>query len=308
MANSQKNNPTAKMNQQSTTENVLKVGPYQLNLQEKTHIMGILNVTPDSFSDGGNFLIPDTALVRATQMIQEGADIIDIGGQATNPFIAQKVEPDEEIKRILPIIKGLVRMTNCPLSVDTYRASVAQEALAAGVHIINDIWGLQKDPQMASVIADAGAAVVLMRNSTTIHYPNDDIIKAIITFLEQSIAIAIDKGINKQSIIIDPGIGFGKTLEQNIKTMSHLNELKQLGYPILLGASRKSIIGKILQLPPNERLEGTLATTVMAILQKVDIVRVHDIKENRRAIKITDAIFQQKKIALNKNKQCPKHI
>ena len=268
----------------------IKCGEYEFNLGTRTLIMGILNVTPDSFSDGGDYTQVDIAVKHAKDMAKEGADIIDIGGESTRPG-AEEVNADEEIRRVLPVVQRLACEVDLPISVDTYKAKVAEEALKAGAHIINDVWGLQRDPDIASAIAKYNAPVIVMHNKKDTDYKKD-IMKEICDFLKESIDIALKAGIKKENIILDPGIGFGKTPEQNMIVMSRLGELNDLGYPILLGTSRKSMIGKILDLPPKERVEGTVATTVMGIMQGIDIVRVHDIKENLRAAKITDAIVR----------------
>lgn len=265
---------------------------YKLRLGTKTYIMGILNVTPDSFSDGGEFLDIDKAIRHAKDMVKAGAHIIDVGGESTRPG-AEEVGEEEEIKRVLPVVKRLVKEIDVPISVDTYKASVAEKVLEAGAHIINDVWGLQRDENIASVIAKYKVPVVIMHNQIGTEYKRD-IIEEICGFLNKSIDIAIKAGIKEENIILDPGIGFGKTPEQNMEVMSRLGELNDLGYPILLGTSRKSMIGKILDLPAKERVEGTLATTVMGIIQGVDIVRVHDIKENLRVAMVTDAIVRRK--------------
>ncbi len=258
---------------------------------EKTYIMGILNVTPDSFSDGGEFTNIEIALRHANEMIKQGADIIDVGGESTRPG-SEEVGEEEELKRVLPVIEELVKKTSIPISVDTYKASIADKVLKAGAHMINDVWGLQRDKNMAKIIARYDVPVVMMHNQEKDVY-DDDIMECIKDFFKKSIKIAKDAGIKDENIILDPGIGFGKNPEQNMHVMKRLGELKDLGYPILLGTSRKSMIGKILDLPPKERIEGTIATTVMGIMQGIDIVRVHDIKENLRAAKVTDAIYRK---------------
>lgn len=261
------------------------------NFGEKTYIMGILNVTPDSFSDGGEYNNIEIAIKHAEEMIEQGADIIDIGGESTRPGSAF-VDESEEIKRVVPVVKKLINAIDVPISVDTYKSSVASQVLKLGVPIINDIWGLQKDILMAGVIAKHDAYIVIMHNQDGTEY-EEDIMISINNFFKKSIEIAKKAGIKDDKIILDPGIGFGKTLEQNMHVMKHMDELKELGYPILLGTSRKSMIGKILDLPAKERVEGTIATTVMGIIQGVDVVRVHDIKENIRAAKVTDAIYRK---------------
>jgi dihydropteroate synthase len=252
--------------------------------------MGILNVTPDSFSDGGKFIDLEKAVKQAKKMVAEGADIIDVGGESTRPG-AHEVSAEEELKRVLPVVQRLVKEIDVPISVDTYKSEVAEEALRAGAHMINDVWGMQKDPEMASVVAKYGVPVIVMHNQKGTEYQGD-IIEEICKFFRKSIQLGTAAGIKREKIILDPGIGFGKTPEQNILVMSRLGELNDLGHPILLGTSRKSMIGKILDLPSGERVEGTLATTVMGIIQGVDIVRVHDVKENMRAAKVADAIVR----------------
>ncbi|MFZ5353435.1 MAG: dihydropteroate synthase [Bacillota bacterium] len=253
--------------------------------------MGILNVTPDSFSDGGDFFSIDSAVKHAKLMAAEGADIIDIGGESTRPG-HQEVSAEEELKRVIPVLERLSIEIDIPISVDTYKAAVAEKAILAGAAMINDVWGLQRDRDMASVIAKYKVPVVIMHNQNGTEYKND-IMAEICSFLQRSIEIGLKAGIESEKIIIDPGIGFGKTPEQNIEVMSRLGELNDLGYPILLGTSRKSMLGKLLNLVPKERVEGTLATTVMGIIQGVDIIRVHDIMENYRAVKVTDAIVRR---------------
>lgn len=268
----------------------IKCGEYTLNLGTRTYIMGILNVTPDSFSDGGNFIDVEKAVNHAKVMISEGADIIDIGGESTRPG-SSEVSAQEELKRVCPAVKKLVSELHVPISVDTSKAVVAEEVLKLGVHMINDVWGLQKDPAIASVIAKYNAPVVIMHNQIGTEYKTD-IIEEITGFLKKSIQIALDAGIKKENIILDPGIGFGKTSEQNMHVMNRLDELNRIGYPILLGTSRKSMIGKILDLPAKERVEGTISTSIIGIMHGMDILRVHDIKENVRAVKVADAIVR----------------
>lgn len=257
---------------------------------KRTYIMGILNVTPDSFSDGGEFNNVECALKHATKMVEEGADIIDLGGESTRPG-HNYVDVDEELKRVIPVIKKLKEELDIPISVDTYKAKVADESLKLGVEMINDVWGLRKDNDMASVIAKHNAYVCIMHNQDNTEY-DKDIMKSIKEFLLESIDIAINAGIDKNKIVLDPGIGFGKTYEQNLEVLKRLGELKILGYPILLGTSRKSVIGNTLDLPPKERVEGTIATTVLGIRDGVNIVRVHDVEKNLRAAKMADAIYK----------------
>ncbi len=258
---------------------------------KKTYIMGILNITPDSFSDGGNFNNIESAINHAKKMINEGADIIDLGGESTRPGHTY-VDADEELRRIILVIKKLKEEINVPISVDTYKSKVAEESLKLGVEMINDIWGLQKDKDMANVVAKYNACVCIMHNQDKTEYEKD-IIESIKEFLNKSINIALSAGIYKEKIVIDPGIGFGKTFEQNLEVLRRLSELKELGYPILLGTSRKSVIGNVLDVEPKDRLEGTIATTVLGIRDGVSIVRVHDVLENLKAAKMADALYRK---------------
>ena len=258
------------------------------DLTAHTYVMGILNVTPDSFSDGGKFIDKDVAVKRALQMIEEGADIIDIGGESTRPGFTP-VSADEQIERVVPVIEEIKKNIDIPVSVDTYDAIVAKAALEAGCDIVNDIWGLKKDPEMAKVIAEYDAFCVLMHNRETPDYI--EFRKDLLTDFKGILDIAKTAGIKDEKIILDPGVGFGKTREQNLVAINHMDDLKVLGYPLLLGTSRKSVIGLTLDLPVDERLEGTLATTVIACMKGINFVRVHDIKENVRTIKMTEAIL-----------------
>lgn len=257
---------------------------------KRTYIMGILNVTPDSFSDGGDFTNVDIAVKHAKDMIEEGADIIDLGGESTRPG-HKFVSADEEIKRIVPVIKKLKEEINVPISIDTYKAEVAEEALKLGVDMINDVWGLTYDENMAEVIGKYDAHVCIMHNQDGTDY-DKDIMIAIKEFLQNSIDKAIKAGVKKEKIVLDPGIGFGKTFEQNIEVLHRLGELQDLGYPVLLGTSRKSVLGKIVDVPPKERVAPTVATTVLGIRDGVDIVRVHDVKENLQAAMVADKIYR----------------
>lgn len=255
--------------------------------------MGILNVTPDSFSDGGAFDSLDVAVERAETMAAEGADIIDIGGESSRPG-AEPVPDEIEASRILPVIEKLAGSINIPISVDTYKSSVARLALEAGASIVNDINALD-DPNMASLVAEFGVLVILMHKKGTpknmqISPSYDSLMFEIISFLANRIKIAIDAGISQDKIIIDPGIGFGKTLEHNLEIIRRLKELKVLDKPILVGTSRKSFIGKILDLPADQRIEGTSATVAMAIANGADIIRVHDVREMVRVARMADAI------------------
>ena len=252
--------------------------------------MGILNVTPDSFSDGGEFSDAEVALRRALEMEEEGADFIDVGAESTRPG-AEEISAEEEWARLEPILATLKGSLRIPISVDTYKAAVAARALDAGASIANDIFGFQRDPEMAEVVASRGAGVVLMHNSRGMAIEGD-LISAELHYFEKSLEIASAAAIDPSRIVLDPGIGFGKTVEQNLELMRRLNELKTLGFPLLLGASRKSVIGKTLDLPVEERLEGSLATTVAGIAGKVDIVRIHDVVPNLKAARMADAIYR----------------
>jgi dihydropteroate synthase len=269
---------------------VFKTNKHTLPLGEKTYIMGILNITPDSFSDGGDFINPEAALERALNMIKEGADIIDIGGESTRPgHIA--VSPEEELQRVIPCVEAIVKETDIPVSIDTAKAMVALEAVKAGANIINDIWGLQKDSGLVKIASKYKTGIIAMHNNTEKEY--DDIINHINSFLRKSIQISIENEIDQDKIVLDPGIGFGKTPVQNLEVMSRLEELRVLSYPLLLGTSRKSMIGHVLDLPVNERLEGSLATCIIGAMKGFDFVRVHDVKETKKALMMADAIIRR---------------
>jgi len=265
-----------------------KKGSFQWG--SRTYIMGILNVTPDSFSDGGKFFNFDQAMAQAERMVAQGADIIDVGGESTRPGHT-RISDQEEIERIAPLLEALVKEIKVPISVDTYKSQVAKAALEIGVDMVNDIWGLLDDPELAKTVAQYNVPLILMHNKDNTEY--NSLMDEILASLRHSIRIAREAGVAPENILIDPGIGFGKTLEQNLETMRHLEDLKTLGYPILLGTSRKSWIGKILDLPAQERLEGTAATVVLGITKKAaDIIRVHDVQEMVRVARMTDAIVR----------------
>ncbi len=259
---------------------------------ERTYVMGIINLTPDSFSGDGLGSDIEAASAQARRMVAEGADIIDIGGESTRPN-GQPVSVDEELRRVIPALERLAGELSVPISIDTSRAAVASRALAAGVSIINDIWGLKKDAKLAEVAALTGAAIILTSNQRN-EPCRQDIMTAVISSLEHSIAVATKAGVGKHRIIIDPGIGFGKTLQQNLEIVNRLGELKSMGYPILLGTSRKSMIGLVLNLPPDQRLEGTAATAAIGIANGADIIRVHDVKQMVRVCRMSDAIVRRK--------------
>lgn len=263
-----------------------------LTLGERTLVMGILNVTPDSFSDGGMFCDLDVAVAHAQEMVAEGADMIDVGGESTRPVTwdQEPLSAADEIRRITPVIERLVKEINVPISVDTYKAATARAALDAGAHIINDIWGFQREPELAKVAAEYDVPVILMHNQEGTRY--QEMMGEILAFLRRSIRIAADAGVSSEKIIIDPGIGFGKTREQNLIVMRRLEEFHSLGKPILLGTSRKSVVGKTLNLPVDQRLEGTAATVALGIARGAAIVRVHDVKEMVRIVRMTDAIIR----------------
>lgn len=260
-----------------------------------TSVMGILNVTPDSFSDGGCHDDLSRALAHAEQMLREGATIIDVGGESTRPGSAP-VSEEEELKRVIPVVAALRALQEeqfpcARISIDTYKAAVAQAALDAGADIINDVWGLQRDPKMAAVAAAYQVPVIAMHNQETTVYTGD-ILLCMRHFFEQTLHLARTAGLSESLVILDPGIGFGKTPDQNLEVLRRLSEMVGWGYPVLLGTSRKSTIGKVLDLPTDQRVEGTLATTVLGVRDGVRIVRVHDIVENLRAIRMTEAIVR----------------
>ena len=254
----------------------------------RTLVMGILNVTPDSFSDGGRFDTLERALSQALLMAQEGADLIDIGAESTRPG-HEPVSAATEIQRLVPVLEALKTRINCPISVDTMKAPVAEAALKAGATIINDVWGFRRDPRLAQLAAKADAAVVLMHNRETID-PTIDIVADMLAFLEGSLKLALDAGIPRARIALDPGIGFGKTLEQNLQALAAVSKLKALGCAVLVGASRKSMIGKIIPSETDERVPGTIALHTAAILKGADIVRVHDVKEAVQAARVADRL------------------
>ena len=266
----------------------MKIGSRIFDLNRHTYVMAILNVTPDSFSDGGSYKNLDDVLYRAEEMIQEGADILDIGGESTRPGHTV-IGDDEEISRVAPVIEAITKRLDIPVSIDTYKSAVAKAALQSGAHMVNDIWGLQYDAAMAGVIAQAGAACCLMHNQNGTQY--DNFLPDCMKTLQKSVDIAKQAGISPEQIMLDPGVGFGKTYEQNLLVMQNLQAYHQLGYPMLLGTSRKSMIGLALDLPVEQRLEGTLVTTVMAAQAGWNFVRVHDVKENVRAIRMTETIL-----------------
>ena len=263
------------------------MGYGQLDLRKKTIIMGILNVTPDSFSDGGKYDQIDQAIEQAKKMVANGADIIDIGGESTRPGYTP-VSMAEEIERIAPVIKAIKQALNVPISIDTFKAETAKAAVEAGADIINDIWGAKYDPKIAEVAATYDVPIVLMHNRKQPQY--NDLIDDMKTDLQESIAIVKGYGVKDEQIILDPGIGFAKSMEENMEALRHLDSFKAIGYPLLLGVSRKRVVGHVLDLPIAERDEGTGAITSYGITKGVDIVRVHNVRLNARIAKMTDAL------------------
>lgn len=269
----------------------MKIGNREFDLINQTYIMGILNVTPDSFSDGGKFTQLDNALFQAEKMIVEGADIIDIGGESTRPGFAT-VSMEEEIERTVPVIEAIQKRFDTVISIDTYKAATARAAIQAGASLVNDVWGFKRDEQMAGVVAEHNVACCLMHNRTNTEYTN--FMQDMKSDLDESIHLALNAGVSKDQIILDPGVGFAKSVEQNLEAIAKVGELLEFGYPVLLATSRKSVIGKTLDLEVDQRLEGTLTTTVMGVISGCSFVRVHDVKENKRAIQMARAILDQK--------------
>lgn len=272
---------------------MIEAGPYSLDYSKKTLIMGILNVTPDSFSDGGKYSTLEKAVERARRMVEEGVDIIDIGGESTRPGY-ESVSELEELERVAPVIEAITKEISVPVSIDTYKSSVAKGALDAGAHIINDIWGAKADLNMAKVAAHYDVPIILMHNRDNrdyVHFYRD-----VVCDLFESISLVKQAGVSDDKIILDPGIGFAKDFSENIAMMQDLDKLVSLGYPILLGTSKKSFIGQALSLPVDERTEGTAATICYGVQKGCQIVRVHDVKEVSRMVRMTD-ILMGKEIA-----------
>lgn len=271
----------------------MKIGNKIINLDERTYVMGILNVTPDSFSDGGNYNEVEAAVKRAKEMVEEGADIIDIGGESTRPG-AEFISEEEEINRVVPIIKAIKEELDVLISIDTYKSKTAEEAIKAGADIINDVWGFKKDKNMASIAVKYNVPCILMHNRENNNYKN--LMKDVLEDLVESINIALDAGVKREQIILDPGIGIGfaKDYEQNLIVMNNLEKIVSIGFPVLLATSRKSMIGLTLDLPVDKRVEGTIATTVIGIMKGCKMVRVHDVLENKRACIMTDKILSKK--------------
>jgi len=262
-----------------------------ISMDDKTVIMGILNVTPDSFSDGGKYNHLEKAIAHAKKMVEDGADIIDVGGESTRPGHTP-VSVEDELQRVLPIIEKLSKEISVPISIDTYKAEVAKKAVEAGANLINDVWGFKKDADMAKVAAELEVPVILMHNRKEPNYQS--LMDDVIADLRESIDIATKAGVDPSRIILDPGIGFGKTYHHNLLVMNRLDEIVAMGYPVLLGTSRKSMIGLTLDLPVTERMEGTAATIAMGIMKGVNIIRVHDVKEMKRVATMMDAMVYMK--------------
>lgn len=273
---------------------------------DRTYIMGVVNVTPDSFSGDGLGDDIEAALAQAERMIEAGADLIDVGGESTRPG-SEPISVEEELGRVVPVIEALARRADVPISIDTYRAEVAEEALTAGAHLVNDVWGLRMEPEIAELAARHQVPLVLMHNRSRpkdaaqtarlggryLGVEYEDLMADVIRELRDSISLALEAGVEREKIIVDPGIGFGKTVQQNLQLMANLAELKVLGRPILLGPSRKSFIGYTLDLPLDERVEGTAAAVAVGIANGADIVRVHDVKQMVRVARMTDAMVRR---------------
>ncbi|TRM11136.1 dihydropteroate synthase [Lentibacillus cibarius] len=266
------------------------------NLSERTHVMGILNITPDSFSDGGNYTTVDQAIEQATLMEKQGADMIDIGGESTRPD-HEPVSLQDELDRVIPMVRAVKEHVTIPISIDTYKAETARQALEAGAEIINDVWGAKREPEIAKIAAAYNAPIILMHNRTNKDYMS--IIDDMKQDLQESITISLNAGVSPDNIILDPGIGFAKTPDDNLTIMNHLEDFSELGYPILLGTSRKSFIGNILDLPAAERDNGTGATTCLGITKGVQIVRVHNVQLNVELARMMDAMLFKREVRSN---------
>lgn len=286
----------------------LKINNRTFEWGTRTYVMGILNVTPDSFSGDGLIQgedVVEVALVQAQRFIEAGADILDVGGESTRPS-AESVSGAEELERVIPVVERLAATFDAVISIDTYKAKVAEAALGAGAHLVNDVWGFHADPDLAAVVAEHNVPVILMHNRST---PNnaevraqlggryvgveyEDLLEDVKRELMESVALAKKTGVPNAHILLDPGIGFGKTVQQNLTLLNRMDEIRELGYPILWGPSRKSFIGYTLDLPPSERVEGTAATVAVGVVRGGDIVRVHDVKEMARVARMTDALVR----------------
>lgn len=270
----------------------MRIGAHELDVINGVYVMGILNVTPDSFSDGGKWFDAGRAIDHAREMASQGAAIIDVGGESTRPGY-EKIPSDEEIRRVVPVIEAIKRELDIPISIDTYKADVAEAALDAGADMVNDIWGLKADPAMAPLIARRGVPCCLMHNREKAVYEGD-FIEDMLGDLRETLALADKAGIARERIILDPGIGFGKTLEHNLTAINRLERLTELGCPVLLAASRKSVIGGTLGLPSDQRLEGTVALSAIGVMKGAAFVRVHDVRENVRAVLMAKAVLHER--------------
>lgn len=270
---------------------ILDLGPLKMERGSRTLIMGILNVTPDSFSDGGQFDIPRAALAHARSMLEAGADIIDVGGESTRPG-ATPLSAEDELRRVLPTLEAIAPL-GATLSIDTYKANVARQAIKAGAHIINDVWGLQKDPAMADTAAELGVSVIMMHNRTEVD-ESIDILDDIHRFFDKSLALARGAGLPDKQLVLDPGIGFGKSFNQNLTILNRLRELDCHGLPLLMGTSRKRFIGHILDAEAHDRMFGTIGSNIATLASGlVDIIRVHDVKPHVDACRVADAILRR---------------
>jgi dihydropteroate synthase len=270
------------------SDKTIQCGSYTLDYGKKTLIMGVLNVTPDSFSDGGKYNTIDNAVRRATEMVEQGVDIIDIGGESTRPGYTP-ISVEEELSRLIPIIEAITKSVPVPLSIDTFKAETAKETIKAGAHIINDIWGAKADPNMGKVAAELKVPIILQHNRDNNQYQS--FFRDCLNDIYESISIVKKAGVKDEQIILDPGIGFAKDLSNDLEMMRNLDTFVALGYPVLLGPSRKRMIGGVLDLPVNERLEGTGAAVCFGIQKGCQIFRVHDVKEISRMAKMMDAMM-----------------
>jgi dihydropteroate synthase len=275
----------------AATMSVTRIGNHEFHWGSRTYVMGIVNVTPDSFSGDGVTDL-EVAVAQARQMEQDGADLIDIGGESTRPetWAGPGLSLEDELARVIPVVTRVAATVAVPVSIDTYKAEVAERAIAAGAQLVNDVWGLRRDQQMAATVAMAGVPVVLMHNKPGGGYR--DLIGEVANSLRESVELARVAGVTDDRILVDPGIGFGKTHEENLEIIRRLPELRRIGFPLLIGPSRKSFIGKTLDLPAGERLEGTAAAVALSIAGGADVVRVHDVKAMVRVAKMADAIRQ----------------
>ncbi len=267
---------------------IIQCGSYTLDYGKKTLVMGVLNVTPDSFFDGGMYNNIDSAVRHAIEMVEQGADIIDIGAESTRPGYTP-ISSEEELSRLIPVIEAITKAVAVPLSIDTFKAATARESIKAGAHIINDIWGAKADPNMGKVAAELDVPIILQHNRNSDQY--DSFFRDCLNDIYESVAIVKKAGVKDEQIILDPGIGFAKDLSKDLDMMRNLDTLVALGYPVLLGPSRKRMIGRVLDLPVNERLEGTGAAVCYGIQKGCQIVRVHDVKEISRMAKMMDALM-----------------